>query len=146
MPMGQPFIPKSRRTPSMIGGPPKATLGGPNRKVSPMPPTVQAAAIAEKLKAKKIPVKLPAESEEIDLSVEGARKSLWTRSVSATYESSEVASLPPPSITTGAVHPDESHKTNLPDTIDICLPLPVSENPQSLYTFFHCENRVAGTR
>ena len=34
----QPFVPKSRRTQSVsTGGPPKAVLGGPQRKVSPMP-------------------------------------------------------------------------------------------------------------
>ena len=125
MPSGQPFIPKSRRTPSMIGGPPKATLGGPNRKVSPLPPTGQAALIAEKLKSKRIPVKLPLESLELDELSEGTRRSLWSRSIEPRSEPDTESTVPAPPTTTADIFPDDTQRFELPSTLDICLPLPV---------------------
>lgn len=45
--MPPPFVPRSKRTQSVsTGGPPKAVLGGPQRKISPMPPSIAPAAPA----------------------------------------------------------------------------------------------------
>ncbi|CAE7064529.1 unnamed protein product [Rhizoctonia solani] len=79
-----PFVPRSRRTIS-IGGPPKAVLGGPNRKTSPLPPTPagENAPALPDVKKKKCTVKLPLESEqELNEEEDGPKrtKSLWSRS------------------------------------------------------------------
>ncbi|KAF8761712.1 hypothetical protein RHS01_00394 [Rhizoctonia solani] len=60
-----PFVPRSRRTIS-IGGPPKAVLGGPNRKTSPLPPTPagENAPPLPDVKRKKCTVRLPLESDQ----------------------------------------------------------------------------------
>ena len=114
---GQPFVPKSRRTPSTIGGPPKAPLGGPGRKHSPMPaPAVAAIAAQEKVK-KKVVVKLPLESAE-----EGAEgKSLWSR-VPLDPESVKEEDVVPPEIITANVSPEELERTLLPPTVEVFLP------------------------
>ncbi|CAE6399787.1 unnamed protein product [Rhizoctonia solani] len=77
-----PFVPRSRRTIS-IGGPPKAVLGGPNRKTSPLPPTPagESAPGLPDVKKKKCTVKLPLEADEELEDEESTRrtKSLWSR-------------------------------------------------------------------
>ncbi|KAG8732948.1 hypothetical protein FRC11_009825 [Ceratobasidium sp. 423] len=82
-----PFVPRSRRTIS-IGGPPKAVLGGPNRKTSPLPPTPagENAPGLPDVKKKKCTVKLPVESDqdldgdaEDDEASARRTKSLWSR-------------------------------------------------------------------
>ncbi|KAF8741521.1 hypothetical protein RHS02_03518, partial [Rhizoctonia solani] len=82
-----PFVPRSRRTIS-IGGPPKAVLGGPNRKTSPLPPTPagENAPLLPDVKRKKCTVRLPLESDQepeadagdADESAKRTR-SLWSR-------------------------------------------------------------------
>ncbi|CAE6389296.1 unnamed protein product [Rhizoctonia solani] len=83
-----PFVPRSRRTIS-IGGPPKAVLGGPNRKTSPLPPTPagENAPGLPDVKKKKCIVRLPLESDQqlegdAEDGDESAKrtKSLWSRS------------------------------------------------------------------
>ncbi|CAE6405162.1 unnamed protein product [Rhizoctonia solani] len=82
-----PFVPRSRRTIS-IGGPPKAVLGGPNRKTSPLPPTPagENAPVLPDVKRKRCVVRLPLESEQepegdAQDGDESAKrtKSLWSR-------------------------------------------------------------------
>ena len=107
-------MPKSRRTPSTIGGPPKAPLGGPGRKHSPMPPV--APALQDKLK-KKVVVKLPLESAEED--VEG--KSLWSR-VPLDPALVEVKDVVPPDTSSAEFSPGELESALRPDTVDVFLP------------------------
>ncbi|OCB89245.1 hypothetical protein A7U60_g3612 [Sanghuangporus baumii] len=121
-PSAQPFVPKSRRTPSMIGGPPKAPLGGPNRKVSPLPPSSQVAAIAEKVKARKIPVKIPVESERDEEDVDGSKRSLWSRKPISPSDLETPADLDPPEIFTAVSYPDDEYRKHLPPTVDVFLP------------------------
>ncbi|KAJ7294054.1 hypothetical protein C8J57DRAFT_1445011 [Mycena rebaudengoi] len=67
---GNPFPNRNRRQPS-IGGPPKAVLGGPARKLSPLPPVVPAV-------PKKMTVKLPKESP-VGENGQPAAKPSWAR-------------------------------------------------------------------
>ena len=115
--VSQPFVPKSRRTPSMLGGPPKAPLGGPGKKVvTPIP--AAALAVQEKLKAKKVIVKLPVES---DINNEDG-KSLWTR-VPIPSSSLEVPKeVSPPETNSANIFPDDSFAKLLPPTVDVFLP------------------------
>ena len=63
-PFAPPFVPRSKRSASVsVGGPPKAVLGGPQRKVSPMPPPAATGAVAAPpQKPKKVIVNLPRET------------------------------------------------------------------------------------
>ncbi|KLO11282.1 hypothetical protein SCHPADRAFT_479122 [Schizopora paradoxa] len=117
-----PFIPRSRRTPSMIGGPPKALLGGPNRKPSPLPPAQQV--IQEKLKAKKVLVKIPKESqvEEADENGASSSKSLWSRTPATPSTSLNEVEIVVPETISGNVYPEESLTRFLPPTVDVFLP------------------------
>ncbi|THH09411.1 hypothetical protein EW145_g2020 [Phellinidium pouzarii] len=115
VPSTQPFVPKSRRTPSMIGGPPKALLGGPNRKVSPLPPA--AIAIQEKLKSKKVTVKVPDEQAE-----DASKKSLWSRKPVATSQLKIFPEFSPAETTSIELYPDEGYRRHLPLTVDVFLP------------------------
>ncbi|KAI5120547.1 hypothetical protein M0805_000275 [Coniferiporia weirii] len=123
-PPAMPFVPKSRRTPSMIGGPPKAMLGGPNRKVSPLPPA--AVALQEKLKLKKVPVKLPLETDTDgkvrDVSEDVSKKSLWSRKPVTASELEQFPDSAPPEIISMELYPDENHRQHLPATVDVFLP------------------------
>lgn len=132
-PSAQPFVPKSRRTPSMIGGPPKAALGGPNRKVSPLPPSAQVAAIAEKVKAKKIPVKIPIESEVDGEGSDGLKKSLWSRRPIPSSELEPPIEVPPPDVVSAALYPDEDYRRHFPSTVDVFLPGKVIEQATSSF-------------
>ncbi|KAG9073989.1 hypothetical protein FS749_014502, partial [Ceratobasidium sp. UAMH 11750] len=124
-----PFMPRSKRTIS-IGGPPKAVLGGPNRKPSPLPPATPAGEAAPGLpevKKKKSAVKLPLESEapaeEGGDESSGRTKSLWSRSPIPASE------LPPQLLidsgletTTVESHPDHVTRGELPNSIEVFLP------------------------
>lgn len=127
----------------MIGGPPKAALGGPNRKVSPLPPTAQAALLAEKLKSKKIPVKLPFET--VDELPEGVQGSLWTRSPAA-HQQDEVENPASPDTSTADIFPEEEYRVEPPPIIDICLPLPVSFLEILPRKIAHISHRTVGKR
>ncbi|KAH8120720.1 hypothetical protein DFH11DRAFT_1500736 [Phellopilus nigrolimitatus] len=120
MPPSHPFVPKSRRTPSMIGGPPKAMLGGPNRKVSPLPPT--AVAFQEKLKSKRVIVRLPLETEADKEFGDASRRSLWSRRPVAASDIELKPDLPPPETNSVDMHPEESFQKYFPPTVDVFLP------------------------
>ncbi|KAG9126330.1 hypothetical protein FRC07_003851 [Ceratobasidium sp. 392] len=119
-----PFVPRSKRTMS-IGGPPKAVLGGPNRKTSPLPPMTPAVENAPGLpevKKKKCTVKIPLESDAPVEEDDGRTKSLWSRSPIPASE------LPPQllidsglELTTAEPHPEHVTR-NLPNSIEVFLP------------------------
>ncbi|KAG1889196.1 hypothetical protein F4604DRAFT_1710706 [Suillus subluteus] len=99
-PFGQPFIPRNRRTPSVsIGGPPKAPLGGPGRKHSPLPPPHAAPTPAPK--GKKVVVNIPVETILGDIG--------------------ELSTRPPWARTPVAALNVEEPET-FPDTVDVFLP------------------------
>ena len=116
-PFGQPFLPRNRRAPSVsIGGPPKAPLGGPGRKHSPLPP----APPAPVQKGKKIIVNLPVETlpgtEDHPLS-----RPLWARTPMPTTSREEPV-LILPDVATADPYPPDSWRHHIPDTVDVFLP------------------------
>ncbi|KAJ7226129.1 hypothetical protein GGX14DRAFT_548714 [Mycena pura] len=113
---GPPFPGRNRRQLS-IGGPPKAVLGGPQRKLSPLPPVVDAPV----QKTKKVVVKLPKESPKDD---DGnlLEKPSWARTPVETpfvYEEAKVAEA---ELTTAEVYPSDGWRLDIPPTIDVFLP------------------------
>ncbi|THG97227.1 hypothetical protein EW026_g4730 [Hermanssonia centrifuga] len=73
-----PFVPRSKRTQSVsTGGPPKAVLGGPQRKVTPLPP-IAAAVTPVVPKTKKVIVNLP--KETIKEGEDSGKRQEWARS------------------------------------------------------------------
>ncbi|KAI6153142.1 hypothetical protein BKA82DRAFT_4442099 [Pisolithus tinctorius] len=115
---GQPFIPRIRRQPSVsIGGPPKAPLGGPGRKHSPMaiqppPPTMQ--------KGKKIVVNLPVETIPGTNGDPPSRPS-WARTPMPTTSTEEPVIIPP-EIDTAELFPPDAWRYAIPNAIDVFLP------------------------
>ena len=113
----------------MIGGPPKAALGGPGRKVSPMPAV--AAVVQEKLKGKKVAVKLPNETERVleeGEDEEKADRPLWTRRPIATSSLPDQPHIDPPEINSADVYPIDEYKDLLPPSVDVFLPGKVCSN------------------
>ena len=116
-PFGQPFLPRNRRAPSVsIGGPPKAPLGGPGRKLSPMPPQLPATA----QKGKKIAVNLPVETQPGEDGAPPTRPP-WARTPMPTTHSEEPVVIPP-EIDTVEMFPPESWRCAMPQTVDVFLP------------------------
>ncbi|KAJ7151611.1 hypothetical protein C8R46DRAFT_1122576 [Mycena filopes] len=117
-PGGPPFPGRNRRQPS-IGGPPKAVLGGPARKLSPLPPVV--APTPPAVKPKKTTVKLPKESPKDD-DGKPLEKPSWARTPLETpfvYKEVEVVEA---ELTTAESYPSDSERLEIPPTIDVFLP------------------------
>lgn len=118
-----PFPNRNRRQLS-IGGPPKAVLGGPARKVSPMPATPGAAPTPSSStpappKAKKMVVNLPKETLAGE-DGQPATRPEWARSPLATaYPDIPVH---PADITTAESYPPDEYRLTLPNSIDVFLP------------------------
>ncbi|KAG6334085.1 hypothetical protein ID866_5001 [Astraeus odoratus] len=116
-PFGQPFFPRNRRAPSVsIGGPPKAPLGGPGRKHSPMPPQPPVSAT----KGKKVVVNLPVETIPSADDNPPTRPS-WARTPMPTT-SAKIPVVPPPEIDTVEMYPPDTWRHAVPDTVDVFLP------------------------
>ncbi|KAJ7037434.1 hypothetical protein C8F04DRAFT_1035710 [Mycena alexandri] len=117
-PGGPPFPGRNRRQPS-IGGPPKAVLGGPARKLSPLPPVVAPPPPAAK--PKKTTVKLPKESPK-DEDGKPLEKPSWARTPLETpfvYKEVEIVEA---ELTTAESYPSDSWRLEIPPTIDVFLP------------------------
>ncbi|KAJ7674417.1 hypothetical protein B0H17DRAFT_1161725 [Mycena rosella] len=115
---GPPFPGRNRRQLS-IGGPPKAVLGGPARKLSPLPPV--AAPAPPPAKPKKMIVKLPKESSK-DEDGKPLEKPSWARTPLETpfvYKEVQVVEA---ELTTAESYPSESERYEMPPTIDVFLP------------------------
>jgi hypothetical protein len=115
-----PHLPRNRRQPS-IGGPPKAPLGGPARKPSPLPPLSDVQSLPAALKSKKINVALPKETE-IAEGTELKTHPPWAR---VPLEPSLVPSERPityPDLTSAESFPPDSWRYHEPGTIDVFLP------------------------
>jgi len=120
-----PFKAHNRKQGSIsLGGPPKATLGGPMNKhtAAPMTNPASSAAVLEKtLKGKKLAVKIPNEKSTED----GSMPTFARIPV-------PVSQLPPlkehfaVETTTAALFPEERPKGEMPKTIDVFLPGKVS--------------------
>jgi hypothetical protein len=121
---------RNRRAPSVnLGGPPKAVLGGPNRKVSPLPLAASEAPPAI-TKAKKAVVKFPRETVVGDDKT--VSRSPWARTPLPLAEIPEQPVLRPPELATAEVYPTDSDRYDFPNTLDVFLPGKVcfhSSNP-----------------
>jgi hypothetical protein len=110
-----------------LGGPPKAVLGGPARKVSPMPAAVtNTTPQVTVLKGKKVNVNLPRET----IAGENGKPSTrppWARVALVTSLSSLEDPLEPPEITTANVYPDDNWRLMIPAIVDVFLPGKVSQ-------------------
>ncbi|KAK7064791.1 hypothetical protein R3P38DRAFT_2826409 [Favolaschia claudopus] len=115
---GPPFPGRNRRQPS-IGGPPKAVLGGPARKTSPLPPV--APVTLPPVKAKKVIVKLPNESPKDD---DGKLldKPSWARTPLETPFVYKEAEIVHSDLTTAEPYPSDKWRLDIPPTIDVFLP------------------------
>ncbi|KAJ7717531.1 hypothetical protein DFH07DRAFT_1068200 [Mycena maculata] len=119
-PAGPPFLGRNRRQPS-IGGPPKAVLGGPARKLSPLPPVAVVAPSPAPQKLKKMVVKLPKESPK-DEDGKPLEKPSWARiplEMPFVYKEVQVVEA---ELTTAESYPSDSERLEIPSTIDVFLP------------------------
>ena len=116
---------RNRRQPSIsTGGPPKATLGGPqNKHVAPpiTNPATASAALEAKLKGKKLTVKLPREKETVG-DDGNFFVPLWTRYPIPHEEVEKFPSAGPPEMTSAELWPEPLPQGSIPPSIDVFLP------------------------
>jgi hypothetical protein len=106
-----------------FGGPPKAVLGGPNRKVSPLPPAATEAAPAPAAaKGKKAVVKFPQETFVGDDADRTVTRAPWARTPLLLAEVPEQPVLRPPELVTAEEYPTDSDRHYLPNIVDVFLP------------------------
>lgn len=118
-PFGQPFMPRNRRAPSVsIGGPPKAPLGGPGRKHSPLPPAPPPLPPAQK--GKKVIVNLPLETIPATEDRPSSRPP-WARTPLPTTSHEEPVVMLP-DIASAEPYPPDSWRHHIPHTVDVFLP------------------------
>ena len=121
-PPSHPFPNRKRRQLS-IGGPPKAVLGGPARKLSPLPsnsaPNDETSIFPKK--SKKITVNLPKETVPGE-DGEPATRSSWARfPLDNPFQYQDHPAIPP-EVSTVEVFPPDTYRLDLPDLIDVYLP------------------------
>ncbi|KZT08936.1 uncharacterized protein LAESUDRAFT_647961 [Laetiporus sulphureus 93-53] len=122
-PYGPAFVPRSKRAASMsVGGPPKAVLGGPQRKVSPLPPAAPVATpSAPTAKPKKVVVNFPKETIPAEGDAPLTRRP-WARTPLSPSSIPEQSDVPLPEISTAELYPSDTWRYHLPATIDVYLP------------------------
>ncbi|KAG5646905.1 hypothetical protein DXG03_001981 [Asterophora parasitica] len=118
---GQPSahsFPNRNRRQLSIGGPPKAVLGGPARKVSPLPVVAPSPAPQ---KVKKVNVNLPKETIPAEEEGQPPTRASWARTVldGFEYKDQEVA---PVELTTAEPYPPDEWRNQVPNTLDVFLP------------------------
>jgi hypothetical protein len=120
---GQQNALRNRRSASIsIGGPPKAVLGGPARKLSPMPPTAASApAPGQVLQGKKVTVNLPKETVPGE-DGQPATRPEWARTPLQSIVVTTKRDLRPPELTSSEAYPPDSWRLSVPNTLDVFLP------------------------
>jgi hypothetical protein len=118
-PPGPPFPHRNRRQLS-IGGPPKAVLGGPARKLSPLPVAQATPPSALPPKVKKLNVNLPKETILREDGKPHSRPS-WARTPSTASKVTHQY-LPPAETITAELYPSDEWAKHMPNTIDVFLP------------------------
>lgn len=107
-----------------VGGPPKAVLGGPQRKLSPLPPPTAAAATSPSPAPppkKKMPVNLPKETIRAeDGSVIGHAP--WARLVADAPPIPPAPLVQPVETNTKEAYPADGWRYLMPSTVDVFLP------------------------
>ena len=99
-------IPGRNRRQLSVGGPPKAVLGGPARKVSPLPPGATPAQLPAPVKQKKLIVNLPKEEESARVPLPLA----------------PMPDVAPPVVISAQMYPSDEDRLALPSTVDVYLP------------------------
>lgn len=118
---GQPFQGKHRKQMS-VGGPPKATLGGPGRNHSPLPvPVAAAAAATPQPKAKKVVLNLPKETVTGE-NGEVQERPTWARYPVPMSEVDIPDDVLPVEMVSAEIYPPDFQRDHLPDTIEVFLP------------------------
>ncbi|KAF8060923.1 hypothetical protein FPV67DRAFT_1673756 [Lyophyllum atratum] len=118
-PSAHPFPNRNRRQLS-IGGPPKAVLGGPARKLSPLPVAAVAAASPAPQKVKKINVNLPKETIPGE-DGQPSTRAAWARTVLDGFEYKE-QNIAPVELNTAESYPPDEWRNQVPATLDVFLP------------------------
>lgn len=123
-PPSHPFPNRNRRQLS-VGGPPKAVLGGPARKLSPLPaavgPSISPAATPAPVKTKKMVINLPKETIPGEDGQPSTRPS-WARDPLPEDSVKEEAPVRAVETTTAESYPPDSARIGMPDIIDVYLP------------------------
>ncbi|KAL0945542.1 hypothetical protein HGRIS_014704 [Hohenbuehelia grisea] len=123
-PPPQPFQGKHRKQLS-VGGPPKAVLGGPGRKHSPLPVPVTnaaaAAAVTSGPKQRKVVVNLPKESV-LEENGTVTRREPWPRTPLPPTADPEPQGPLEVETSSAQLFPPDYWRTELPDVIDVFLP------------------------
>ena len=122
---GQPpshrFPNRNSRRQLSIGGPPKAVLGGPARKLSPYPPAASTSASPHKSEKAIAIVNLPKETVPGE-DGEPATRSSWARSpLDNPFQYQDHPAIPP-ELTTAEVFPPDTYRLDFPNSIDVYLP------------------------
>ncbi|PPQ62781.1 hypothetical protein CVT24_000475 [Panaeolus cyanescens] len=125
--------PNRNRRQQSIGGPPKAVLGGPQRKVSPLPPATATAAatpgltttpVPPPVKQKKVVINLPKES--IVTPKDGEEPEVthpeWARIPLRPEQVPTYPDIPPVETTSAESYPSDAYRHGLPVSIDVYLP------------------------
>uniref|UniRef100_A0A0W0F9R9 Uncharacterized protein n=1 Tax=Moniliophthora roreri TaxID=221103 RepID=A0A0W0F9R9_MONRR len=119
-PAGHPFPNRNRRQLS-IGGPPKAVLGGPARKTSPLPPAASPSNAPPPIKTKKVMVNLPKETIPGEDGQPSTRPA-WARHTLDALPLSGDEYVAPVEISTAEAYPPDDWRLSLPSTVDVFLP------------------------
>ncbi|KAF5356305.1 hypothetical protein D9756_004271 [Leucocoprinus leucothites] len=114
-----PPFPHRRRQPS-IGGPPKAVLGGPARKLSPIPPGASISP-APPTKLKKVVVNLPKETIEGEDGSPPTRQP-WARSPIPLRPGEGERNVDSVELITREVYPPDAWRRMMPEVVDVFLP------------------------
>ena len=112
--------PSRHRKQISIGGPPKAVLGGPQRKLSPLPPSLNQVSSATQ-KPRKVVVNLPKESVPSETEGNPPTRPEWARCPLDIkyYQEQFVLPVEP---TSRDIYPPDLFRRIVPDTIDVFLP------------------------
>lgn len=121
-----PFVPRSKRNQSIsTGGPPKAVLGGPQRKVSPLPqaaPVAPAAApTAPTVSKKKVVVNLPKETVK-NVEDGAVTKQSWARQPIPLDQQPDMKTIEALDLVTMEAYPSDAWRQYIPPTVDVFLP------------------------
>ena len=127
-PFGGPQFPpfRNRRQPSVsIGGPPKAQLGGVGKNYRPPSPTANAPAPSQK--PNKATVNLP--KETLPAGDGRLTRPSFARTPIPPHLVPPQRHVPPPDVSSADIHPPDSLRVEIPNTIDVFLPGRVNLSP-----------------
>lgn len=126
-PQFPPFQHRNRRQPSIsTGGPPKAQLGGVGKNYRPPSPTAVALVnvAAQNQKVKKTIVNLPKETTPA-IDEKPSERAHFARTPLPLHLIPPQPSPSPPDVISAVIHPEDSLRTSIPDTVDVFLPAKV---------------------